>query len=160
MAGRRYPADVHRFVASSFGLGLIPQRLWGSDAGAGTFGAALGAAIGGLLLLREAPWWAGAIAALVAIVASLWAASPFAVDRDPGWICMDETAGTLVAVIGLGGVAWVAAVVVARLADIFKVLPGITHADRMHGPLGLTLDDVIAGFYGLGVGWALVGLGV
>ena len=33
-------------VASSFGLGLIPQRLWGNDEGAGTFGAALAAAIG------------------------------------------------------------------------------------------------------------------
>ena len=32
---------MHRFVASGFYAGLIPQRLWGSDNGAGTFGAAV-----------------------------------------------------------------------------------------------------------------------
>ena len=32
---------MRRIVASALGLGLIPRRMWGSDAGAGTFGAAL-----------------------------------------------------------------------------------------------------------------------
>jgi len=151
---------MHRLVASSFGLGLIPRRLWGSDSGAGTFGAALGAAIGLGLLAIGAQWWITLTLAMVATVASIWSAKPFAPDGDPGWICMDETAGTLVAIVGLGGIPWVAAVVVARAADIFKVLPGVAAADRMHGPVGITLDDVIAGFYGLGVGWLLVAIGL
>jgi phosphatidylglycerophosphatase A len=151
---------MHRLVASSFGLGLIPRRLWGSDNGAGTFGAALAAVVGCLLVAVDAPWWIVGLLALVSTVASIWSARPFAADGDPGWICMDETAGTFVAMIGLGGIPWVVAVVVARLADIFKVLPGVTHADGMHGPLGITLDDVIAGLYGLAVGWGLVALGV
>jgi phosphatidylglycerophosphatase A len=151
---------MHRIVASSFGLGLVPRRLWGSDSGAGTFGAALAAVIGAGLLAIDAAWWVVAAAAVVATAASVWAARPFAGDGDPGWICMDETAGTLVAMIGLGGIPWIAAVVVARLADIFKVLPGVAHADRMHGPVGITLDDVVAGGYGLAVGWALVALGL
>jgi phosphatidylglycerophosphatase A len=151
---------VHRFVASSFGLGHIPRRLWGSDSGAGTFGAALAVGIGLVMLALDLPWWATVITATVATIASLWSAIPFRDDGDPGWICMDETAGTLVAMIGLGGLPWIAAVVVARLADIFKVLPGVVQADRIHGPIGITLDDVIAGFYGLGVGWALTALGL
>jgi len=151
---------MHRLVASSFGLGLIPRRLWGSDSGAGTFGAALGAVIGLGLLAVGAQWWITLTLAMVATIASVWSAKPFAADGDPGWICMDETAGTLVAIVGLGGIPWVAAVVVARAADIFKVLPGVAAADRMHGPVGITLDDVIAGLYGLGVGWLLVAIGL
>lgn len=151
---------MHRFVASSFGLGLIPRRLWGSDSGAGTFGAALAVAVGVALLAVEAPWWVFAICAAITAAASIWSARPFAGDGDPGWICMDETAGTFVAMIGLGGIPWVVAVILARLADIFKVLPGVTHADRMHGPIGITLDDVVAGAYGLAVGWGLTALGL
>lgn len=153
-------AAVHRLVASSFGLGFIPRRLWGSDSGAGTFGAAFAVGVGVVLLALDAPWWVTAMTAAVAIAASLWSSAAFRGDGDPGWICMDETAGTLVAMIGLGGIPWIVAVIVARLADIFKVLPGVVQADRVHGPIGITFDDVIAGLYGLGVGWALTGLGV
>jgi len=151
---------VHRLVASSFGLGLIPRRLWGSDSGAGTFGAALAAGIGTLLLVADAAWWVTLALGLAAIVASMWSARPFSAEGDPGWICMDETAGTLIAMIGLGGMPLLIAVAVARIADIFKVLPGVTHADRIHGPIGITFDDVIAGLYGLAVGWALTGMGL
>ena len=151
---------MHRLVASSFGLGLIPRRLWGSDSGAGTFGAALAAGIGTLLLVADAAWWVTLALGLAAIVASMWSARPFSAEGDPGWICMDETAGTLIAMIGLGGMPLLIAVAVARIADIFKVLPGVTHADRIHGPIGITFDDVIAGLYGLAVGWALTGMGL
>jgi phosphatidylglycerophosphatase A len=147
---------VRRLVASSLGLGLIPRALRGSDAGAGTFGAALGAAVGGLVLLTGAPWWVTLLAALAAVAASLWSAAPFAAgNTDPGWVCMDETAGTLVALVGLAGWPWAVALVVARLADIFKILPGTRAAERLPGALGVTADDVVAGLYGLAAGWAL-----
>jgi phosphatidylglycerophosphatase A len=138
------------------GLGFVPRRLWRSDAGAGTFGAALGAAIGWALL--GAPWWLDLIAAAVAIGMSLWAAAPFA-EGDPGWVCIDETAGTLIAVVGLGGWPWLVAVLVARAADIFKVLPGVRRAERVPGSVGVTADDAVAGLYGLAVGWAAAGVG-
>ncbi len=143
-------------MASSLGLGFVPRRLWRSDAGAGTFGAALGAAIGWALL--AAPWWLDLIAAAVAIGMSLWAAAPFA-EGDPGWVCIDETAGTLIAVVGLGGWPWLVAVLVARAADIFKVLPGVRRAERVPGSVGVTADDAVAGLYGLAVGWAAAGVG-
>lgn len=147
---------MRALVASSFGLGYIPRSLWKSDSGAGTFGAALAAGLGVVLLATDAPWWAGLLLAAAAVAASLWSAVPFAVGgADPGWVCMDETAGTLLALIGLGGWPWVAALVVARLADIFKVLPGVRRAERLPGALGVTADDLVAGLYGMGVGWLL-----
>jgi phosphatidylglycerophosphatase A len=147
---------VHRLVASSFGLGLIPRRLWKSDSGAGTFGAGLAAIIGGVLWAAHAPWWVTLVLALAATAASLWSAVPFAVGgADPGWVCLDETAGTLLALIGLQGWPWVVALVVARLADIFKVLPGVHRAEALPGALGVTADDLVAGLYGLAAGWLL-----
>jgi len=150
---------VQRLVASSFGLGLIPRMLWKSDAGAGTFGAALAAAIGVVILATGAPWWVTLLLAAAATAASLWSAVPFAAGgRDPGWVCMDETAGTLLALVGLGWWPWLVALVVARLADIFKVLPGVRTAERLPGALGITADDLVAGLYGLAVGWALTAI--
>ncbi len=143
---------VHRFIASGFYVGLIPGRLWKSDNGAGTFGAAVAVVIS--LLLWRYPWWIGAIAFAIAFALSLWSAAPFAADHaDPGWIVIDEVAGTLIAVIGLTGWPWLVAVVVARLADIFKVLPGVPQAEALPGAVGITMDDVIAGIYGLATGW-------
>lgn len=148
---------MRRFVATGFGVGLVPRRLFDADTGAGTFGAALAALIG--VVLWAAPWWAGLMAAAVAIAVSLWAAAPFAVDGgDPNWVVIDEVAGTLVALIGLGGIAWVIALIVARLGDIFKVLPGVAAAERLPGAVGVTADDVLAGLYGLAAGWIVTGL--
>jgi len=148
---------MHRFVATGFGVGLIPRRLFDADSGAGTFGAALAALIG--IALWAAPWWAGLVAAAAAIALSLWAAAPFAADgSDPNWVVIDEVAGTLVALIGLSGVAWVVALVIARLGDIFKVLPGVAAAERLPGAVGVTADDVLAGLYALAAGWIVAGL--
>lgn len=145
---------MHRLVASGFGVGLIPNRLWGSDNGAGTFGAALATVLA--FVWTDAQWWVHAAIFLAFLGLSLWSSKPFSLaDEDPGWVVIDEMAGTFVAVIGLAGWPWVVAVVVARLADIFKVLPGVRRAEMLHGPLGVTMDDVVAGLYGLAAGWAL-----
>jgi phosphatidylglycerophosphatase A len=148
---------MHRFIASGFGVGLIPSKLWRSDNGAGTFGAALAA------IVAWFAWPLGVATQLalvvVAIGLSLWAPRPFAADHaDPGWVVIDEIAGTLIALIGLtiGSVPWFVALVVARLADIYKVLPGVRRAEALPGAIGITLDDLLAGLYGLGIGWVLV----
>jgi len=148
---------MQRFVASAFGLGLIPRRLWRSDSGAGTFGAALAAAIG--IALIGAPWWADAVAAAIAIAVSLWAAAPFS-EGDPGWVAIDEVAGTLVAFVGLSGWPWLVALVVARIGDITKIPPGVAAAEALPGALGITADDVVAGAYGLGFGILLTAIGL
>ncbi len=146
---------MRRFIAAGFGVGLLPRHLWGSDNGAGTLGAAVAALIG--LALIGAPWWIDLMVAAVAVVVSLWAAAPFAGDHaDPGWVTIDEVAGTLIALIGLQGWPWLVALVVARLADIFKVLPGVRGAEALPGAIGVTADDVVAGFYGLAVGLVMM----
>ena len=144
---------VRRFVASGFGVGFIPSRLWGSDNGAGTFGSALAAVLA--FVWMDAHWLThlGVFAIFAAL--SFWSSAPFSGDHaDPGWVVIDEMAGTFVAVIGLSGWPWIVAVVVARLADIFKVLPGVPQAERLPGAVGITMDDVVAGLYGLTAGWA------
>lgn len=148
---------MQRFIAAGFGVGFIPRRIWNGDDGAGTFGAAVAALLG--WALWSAPWWIGLLVALAAIVVSLWASAPFAKGgSDPNWVVIDEVAGTLVAFIGLQGPGWFAALVVARLADIYKVLPGVPQAERLPGAFGVTADDVVAGLYGLAVGWLVTGL--
>jgi phosphatidylglycerophosphatase A len=145
---------MRRFIAAGFGVGLIPRRIWGDDSGAGTFGAVLG----GIIVLALLPFglWAHVAATLVVIGLSLWSPTPFLTeDRDPGWITIDEVAGAMLAVIGLAGWPWVVAWVVARLADIFKLLPGVPQAERLPGALGITADDLVAGLYGLAAGWIL-----
>ncbi len=148
---------MRQVVAAGMGVGWIPRRLWGSDNGAGTFGALLGGVIG--LALWPAPWWIDLAVAAAVVGASMWAAAPEARHgADPGWVVIDEVAGALVAVVGLTGFPWVAAWAVARLADIFKVLPGTAHAEALPGAAGVTFDDVVAGLYGLTVGWILTAL--
>jgi phosphatidylglycerophosphatase A len=147
--------SVRRFVASTGYVGFAPRMLWGSDAGAGTFGAAVAWVVS--LALWRTPWWTGLVAFSVALAASLWSTAPFA-EGDPGWVCIDEVAGTLVAAIGLTGWPWVVAIAVARAADIFKVLPGVRAAEHLPGALGITADDVLAGIYGLAAGWLVAWL--
>ena len=94
-----------------------------------------------------------------AVLLSLWAPRPFLrEDPDPGWVAIDEVAGALLAVTALSGIAWVVAWAVARLADIFKVLPGVGAAERLPGAIGVTADDLVAGLYGLAAGWLVVAL--
>ncbi|MGI9648595.1 MAG: phosphatidylglycerophosphatase A family protein [Acidimicrobiia bacterium] len=141
---------MRRIVASSFGLGFIPGRLFGSDNGAGTFGAAL--AIPFALLIENGWIELGLVAGVTAV--GLWAARPFS-QGDPGWIVIDETAGAWLAVIGLAGWPFVVGWVVARAADITKWPPGVKQAERLPGAWGVMADDLVAGLYGLAAGGAL-----
>lgn len=144
---------MRRILASSFGLGLIPRRIGGSDAGAGTFGAALAIP---LALAVDSLWLEIPLVAVVAM-AGVWAARPFA-SGDPGWVVIDETAGAWLGVIGLGGWPFVIGWLVARAADITKWPPGVGTAERLPGAWGVMADDLVAGLYGLAAGWAATAL--
>ena len=123
------------------------------------------ASLGGIGHLRPAPgtWgsavvlpcaWLGPLSCLVLAVVTfalgLWALKRLPSDAaaDPGWVVIDEAAGQLLALAALpaaagrGGVAL--AFALFRLFDITKPGP-VGWADRQHGPLGVMLDDVIAG---------------
>ena len=151
---------MHRVVASWFGSGLLLRRLTGSDSGSGTVGAAL-ALVMSLAVGRVG--WAAQIVATIAVVGlSVWSSSPFARDdddSDPGWVVVDEAAGTFVATIGLTGAPVAVAWVVFRAADIFKSgFPGVAAAEGLPGGVGITADDLVAGVYGLAAGWLVTGL--
>ena len=80
-------------------------------------------------------------------------------DHDPSEIVIDEVCGQWIALLPVAFGAhmmtaditalwpgWIAAFVLFRLFDITKWGP-IGWADRMHGPTGVMLDDVIAGVF-------------
>lgn len=148
-----------RLIASFFGTGLILRQFRGADIGSGTVGSVFALAIS---LVAEAVGGVGAQAAclLAATVGSLVAVQPFASrEGDPGWVVIDEAAGTFVATLGLGLPAALVGWAVFRAADIWKrAFPGVAPAERLPGSLGVTLDDLIAGIYGLAAGWAVQGV--
>lgn len=147
---------MRRLLASWFGSGLVLRHLRGSDGGSGTLAALL--TFPAVLLLARSGWVAQLAAAIVVTLLSVWTSKSFAHDdsghADPGWVVIDEAAGTLVATIGLGGWPALIGVAVFRLADIFKsMFPGVRAAESLPGGIGITADDTVAGLYGLLVGW-------
>lgn len=158
---------MRRLCASWFGSGLILGRLRNSDLGSGTVAAAF--TFAGGTMLMPLGWRFQMAAAAVVAGMSVWASAPYSdpgredpsapgvpttKEGDPGWVVIDEAAGTLVAMIGLP--LWPALVgwVVFRLADIFKKrFPGVGRAEGIGGGWGITADDLVAGLYGLASGW-------
>ena len=79
---------------------------------------------------------------------------------DPGWVVSDEVAGQAMAMVGAVVLAmrgeasmWVAtaaAFVLFRIFDISKIGP-VRTAERVGGPLGVLLDDVVAGALAAGL---------
>jgi phosphatidylglycerophosphatase A len=146
---------MHRLIASLFGSGLLLGRIRGSDSGSGTVGALLAMA---LSLWLGAMWGWGIQLAAAALLTgiSLWVTSALAPETgDAGWIVIDEAAGTMVATVGLAGWPALIGFVVFRVADIAKrPFPGVSQAENLPGGIGITTDDLVAGLYGLIVGYA------
>lgn len=129
----------------------------GSDTGSGTLGALL-AFVMSMAVIEGLGIWAQILALILVTLASFWSAGPYVSrEGDAAWIVVDEAAGAFVATIGLGvSPAALVAFLVFRAADIFKgVFPGVAAADALKGTLGVTLDDLVAGFYGLLAGQAV-----
>jgi phosphatidylglycerophosphatase A len=145
-------APVTRLIASWFGSGLILGRARGSDAGSGTVAS---------LLAFPVAIWLGSFgilaqigAAAVVTALAIWSVSDLvAIEGDAGWIVIDEAAGTFISTISLGWGPGLVALVIFRVADIFKAgFPGVARAEKIPGATGVVADDVIAAFYGLAAG--------
>ncbi len=161
--GEEYPRPTvsrswRRFFASWFGTGLILGRLRGSDDGAGTVAGVV--TLVAVLWWSPGSWWVTAGLAAIVTGASVWSTHGLHPDDgDPGWVVIDEAAGTLLSVIGLSTVPAIAGFVVFRIADIAKSwFPGVAAAERLPGGVGITADDLVAGLYGLTAGWAVQSL--
>jgi phosphatidylglycerophosphatase A len=158
-----------RAVATFFGAGLLP---WAP----GTWGALAALPIAWALHVLTGPLGL-VLATGVATLAGWWATAAEtrdSADQDPSEIVIDEVAGQWVALwpVSLGAAhagldplrLWpgiLAAFVLFRAFDILKPGP-VGWADRLHTPLGVMLDDVIAGVLAaIGVGalaWVAHGL--
>jgi phosphatidylglycerophosphatase A len=125
-----------KLVASLGGVGLLRPA-------PGTWGSALV-----LPCVLLGPWWCLGLALLLTL-AGLWALSRLAdAAHDPGWVVVDEGAGQLLALAALPfGAGWLGMLLAFALFRLFDILkPGpVGWADRQPGPLGVMLDDLLAG---------------
>jgi phosphatidylglycerophosphatase A len=144
--------NAARQLATVFGIGFLPGApgTWASLATI-PLGWALHAA-GGFTLV--------AIATVVLALAGYWATDRYLDGRaeDPSEVVIDEVVGMLIALWPLSfglthiGAAphvwpwpgWVVGFLMFRFFDIVKP-PPVGWADRMQIPLGVMLDDVLAG---------------
>ena len=131
-------SGLARAVASFAGVGFFPTA-------PGTVGSLAALVLGAGAM--QGPWWLLPMLAVAATAAGL-AAIPHAVtdrEADPGWVVVDEVAGTWIALLG-ATTPWgvLAAFLLFRLFDIWKPGP-VGWADRQHGAVGIMLDDLIAG---------------
>ncbi|SNS41282.1 phosphatidylglycerophosphatase A family protein [Tropicimonas sediminicola] len=143
-----------RFVATVFGVGLLRPApgTWGSLA---AIPLAYGLHVaGGFPLLAAATFAALALGWWATAVHSQAVGHP-----DPSEIVIDELIGMWIALWPLSAglwhagadphvfpyPGWIGAFVMFRLFDVWKPGP-VGWADRRHGPAGVLLDDVIAGF--------------
>lgn len=137
-----------------FGIGLLPG-------GPGTWAAGATAVIW-YFAARAAHPGSGSltISTLVALIAVTLIGIPAAslVEKesgrqDPGHVVIDEVAGQLTALLFVPLEAWhvVLAFVLFRFFDILKP-PPVRQLERLHGGLGIMVDDLGAGVYALIIG--------
>lgn len=143
---------VARTIATVCGVGdLRPAP--------GTWGSLVALPLAAVLHLIGGPWLL-VIAVIAVFFEGLWATTQvtrWQDDHDPSYVVVDELVGQWIALLPLSfGAAhvgasifalwpgWIAAFVLFRLFDIAKPGP-VGWADRRNTPLGVMLDDVIAG---------------
>lgn len=134
-------ANPQHFLAVGFGSGLIPLM-------PGTFGTLAGLPL--VWLLAQSSWYVYISCCLIAILVGIkvcQTTSDAMQVHDHGSIVWDEIAGILVTFILLP-VNWLTLVVgfiLFRLLDIIKPWPIRTFDKKIHGGLGIMLDDIVAG---------------
>lgn len=127
----------------------------------GTWGSLAALPTGWVIYVLTGPWGL-VVGVVLSYVIGVWATAEETRgkdDHDPSEIVIDEVCGQWIALLPIAfgaanaGVAitalwpgWIAAFALFRLFDITKWGP-IGWADRMHGPTGVMLDDVIAGIF-------------
>ncbi|HEY5807338.1 MAG TPA: phosphatidylglycerophosphatase A [Povalibacter sp.] len=141
---------VH-LLAFGFGAGLMPRA-------PGTFGTLIAVPI--VVLVMQFGWQAHVAFTVAAAVAGVWicgeSAKRLGVHDHPG-IVWDEIVGFAVTMLAAPA-KWywlLAGFLLFRFFDILKPWP-IREADhRLHGGLGIMLDDVIAGLFACAILLAL-----
>ena len=156
VAARQILTDPVHFLAFGFGSGLIRPA-------PGTWGTLMAVPL--YLLIEPLTLWLYLTVVLVAFFAGVWlcdvSARQLGVHDHPG-IVWDEFVGLWITLIAApAGWVWLLlGFLLFRLFDVIKPWP-IRRVDRrVHGGLGIMLDDVIAGLFALALlqlaawGWA------
>ncbi len=132
-------------VATGLFVGYLPFA-------PGTFGSALALPLHYFFIKLSLPYYIGALAA-VGVIGVLAAGSAEKIlDRaDPGVVVIDEVAGMLITLIGAPNnpVVWGIGFLLFRFFDILKPFPIRLIDQRIHGGIGIMLDDIVAGIYSL-----------
>jgi len=142
LASRVLRDPVH-FLAFGFGTGLSP---WAP----GTVGSLPGLALAWLTLPLALPW--RLLAGVVLVLAGIWlcgeSARRIGVHDHPG-IVWDEIAAMYLLLLLLppSWPLWALAFGLFRLFDIWKPWPIRDLDHRLHGGLGIMLDDLVAALY-------------
>lgn len=142
---RRWNNHWVHFLAFGFGSGAAPKA-------PGTFGTLM--AIPLYLLLAQLPLWAYVVALVVSFAVGIYLCEQTSKDmgvHDHGGIVWDEFVGFWIAMTALPfHWAWIlAGFVLFRLFDILKPWPISWLDKRVHGGLGIMIDDVLAGIFAL-----------
>lgn len=140
-------------LATWFGAGYLPKApgTWGS----------IGALPFAWLIMGHGGVWALAAACLVVTGIGIWASHDYMARtnlHDPGSVVIDEVAGQWIVLLiaPLDPLVYAIGFALFRFFDVLKPWP-VSWADRrVGGALGVMLDDVLAGLYGLGVLYALL----
>jgi phosphatidylglycerophosphatase A len=134
---------VALLIATGLGVGLAPVAP-GTVASAAT-----------IVLLLLVPFSRPALAAFIVVVtiAGTWAAGRaerMLGEKDPGAIVIDEVAGMALSVLAFPLTPFVllAGFVLFRVFDVVKPPPA-WQSQRLHGGVGVMVDDLIAGVYAL-----------
>ncbi len=146
-SARRWHNHWVHFLAFGFGSGAAPKA-------PGTFGTL--AAIPVFLLLAFLPLWAYLVVLVLAFALGVYLCGQASKDmgvHDHGGIVWDEFVGFWITMIALP-VHWawiIAGFVLFRFFDIIKPWPIGWLDKRVHGGLGIMIDDVIAGIFALAI---------
>ncbi len=145
-----------RIIATWFFCGYFPK-------GPGTAGS-IGALIVAYTLAAATNWDPVTVLkmALLGLLPAIWAAGRMARDtgsKDPQTVVVDEVIGQWIALSGAITLNhwsyWLLAFVLFRFFDILKP-PPIRALEKLHGGVGIVMDDVMAGVYAALVLAALV----
>ena len=147
-------------VATFFGAGRIKP-------GPGTWASVATVLVWALLAWRLPPSYRSPAAILLSVfviavgIPAATAVARAAGRKDPQWVVIDETAGQLIALIGVP-LAWktfLAGLILFRLFDILKP-PPVRQLERLPEGTGIMMDDVAAGLYALGIVHLLMRFGL
>lgn len=133
------------FLATGFGAGYLPKA-------PGTWGTIVALPVH-FLLVRTAPaHYAMIMGGLIVFGILISGSAEKIMDMsDPGIVVIDEIVGMLITLIAapLNWKALVLGFALFRFFDILKPFPVNIADQRFHGGIGIMLDDIIAGLYGL-----------